>query len=124
MNLFRVPLSGHGVRLDGLEVPLPRATVRAAAAEGADAIVLGVRPEGFRVLSAEDDSGPALDLVVESVEDTGAAVFLHTSTRNRGHVVVRLPGRPTHGSGARLRVSVHGDAVHAFSAVTGERLPL
>ncbi|MET9908260.1 ATP-binding cassette domain-containing protein [Streptomyces sp. NPDC006476] len=123
MNLFRLPLSGHGVRLDGLEVPLPRATVRAAAAEGADAIVLGIRPEGFRVLSAEDDWSPALDLVVESVEDTGAAVFLHTSAGNLGHVVVRLPGRPTHGRGARLRVSVRGDAVHAFSAVTGERLP-
>ncbi|MGW2517903.1 ABC transporter ATP-binding protein [Streptomyces sp. NPDC001617] len=122
MNLFRLPLRADGVRLGGLDVPLPRSVLRTAAAEGADAVVLGVRPERFEVLPAEDRTTPGLDLVVEAVEDTGAVVYLHTTagpTDELGHLVVRLPGRPTHGRGASLRVTVHADDLHCFSAVTG-----
>jgi multiple sugar transport system ATP-binding protein len=126
MNLFRLPLSAVGARLGALDVPLPRGTLRAAGAGGAGQIVLGVRPEQFEFLSQEDRETPGLDLVVDTVEDTGAVVYLHTtawSGEGLAHVVVRLPGRPTYGKGALLRVAVRADDVHCFSAVTGQRLP-
>ncbi|RPF38201.1 ABC transporter ATP-binding protein [Streptomyces sp. TLI_185] len=126
MNLFRLPLSSAGARFGALDVPLPRGTLRAAAAGGTDEIVLGVRPESFAFLSPEDRETPGLDLVVERVEDTGAVVHLHTtawSGEGLARIVVRLPGRPTYGAGATLRVAVRADGVHCFSAVTGLRLP-
>ncbi|MFF4908130.1 ABC transporter ATP-binding protein [Streptomyces sp. NPDC001260] len=125
MNLFRLPLTSDGVRLDGLTVPLPRDVLRSASAEDATEIALGVRPEQFRILSPEDDRTPALDLVVDAVEDTGSVAYLHASARVGGGsapIVVRLPGRATQGKGARVRVVVRADAVHCFSATTGLRL--
>ncbi|MGW2515495.1 ABC transporter ATP-binding protein [Streptomyces sp. NPDC001617] len=124
MNLFRLPLTSDGVRLDGLSVPLSHDVLRSAAAEGAREITLGVRPEQFRILSPEDEKAPALDLVVDAVEDTGAVAYLHATARLGGvgtPVVVRLPGRATQGKGARVRVAVRPDAVHTFSAATGLR---
>ena len=126
MNLFRLPLSADGARLGTLTVPLTRAVLRAAGAGGAEEIVLGVRPEQFELLPPEDRETPGLDLVVETVEDTGAVVYLHTtawSGEGLAQIVVRLPGRPTYGKGASLRVAIRPDAVHCFSAVTQQRLP-
>jgi multiple sugar transport system ATP-binding protein len=125
MNLFRLPLTPDGVRLDGLTVPLPRDILRSASAEDATEIALGVRPEQFRILSEEDEKTPALDLVVDAVEDTGSVAYLHATARVGGAgapVVVRLPGRATQGKGSRVRVVVRADAVHCFSAATGLRL--
>ncbi|TQJ85994.1 ABC transporter ATP-binding protein [Streptomyces sp. SLBN-31] len=125
MNLFRLPLTSDGVRLDGLTVPLSRDVLRSASAEEATEITLGVRPERFRILSPEDDKTPALDLVVDAVEDTGSVAYLHATARVGGDsapVVVRLPGRATQGKGARVRVVVRADAAHCFSAATGLRL--
>ncbi|MFJ9114991.1 ABC transporter ATP-binding protein [Streptomyces sp. NPDC102394] len=124
MNLFRLRPSPDGVSLGGLDVPLPRSVLRAAAAEGADEVVLGVRPEGFDVLAPQDRTTPGLDLVVDAVEDTGAVVHLHTSAPwapRLGDLVVRLPGRATHSRGEPVRVALRTDAVHCFSAVTGTR---
>ncbi|MDN3029195.1 sn-glycerol-3-phosphate ABC transporter ATP-binding protein UgpC [Streptomyces sp. S.PB5] len=126
MNLLRLPLDDGGVRLGALTVPLPRDTLLAAGTEGATEVTLGVRPEQFELLSPEHLDGPGLDLVVDAVEDTGSVAYLHATAdlgRERVPVVVRLPGRPEHGKGARLRVGVRADAVHCFSAVTGLRLP-
>jgi multiple sugar transport system ATP-binding protein len=123
MNLFRLPLSAAGARLGALDIPLARGTLLAA---GTREIVLGVRPEQFEFLSREDRETPGLDLVVDSVEDTGAVVYLHTTARSgpeRTEIVVRLPGRPTFGTGASLRVAIRAGDVHCFSAVTGQRLP-
>jgi multiple sugar transport system ATP-binding protein len=126
MNLFRLPLSSAGARFGALDVPLPRDTVAAAAAGGTDEIVLGVRPEQFEFLAPEDRDAPGLDLVVERVEDTGAVAYLHTtawSGEGLARLVVRLPGRPTCGAGATLRVAIRAEGVHCFSALTGQRLP-
>jgi multiple sugar transport system ATP-binding protein len=127
MNLLRLPLADGGARLGGLHIPLPRGTLRAAGAEGAGEVVLGVRPEDVTVLSGQDDTSPGLGLVVDGVEDTGAAVHLRTTVRtgtaDRPAIVVRLPGRPVHGPSDVQRVGVRAGAVHCFSAVTGRRLP-
>ncbi|AZP15429.1 sn-glycerol-3-phosphate ABC transporter ATP-binding protein UgpC [Streptomyces aquilus] len=125
MNLFQLPLTADGVRLGGLDLPLPRVMLEAAGAEGATELMLGVRPERFEVHSPHDLETPALDLVIDAVEDTGAVAYLHTTAkigRQLVPVVVRLPGRPTQGKGDQLRVSVRPGAVHCFSVGTGLRL--
>jgi len=127
MNLFRLPLTADGAQLGGLAVPLTRAALNAASADGGTDITLGIRPEHLQVLSPDDLEAPALDLVIDAVEDTGAVAYLHATAKlGQGlvPVVVRLPGRPTQSKGSALRVAVRGggDAVHCFSAVTGLRL--
>jgi len=92
--------------------------------DGARSVVLGVRPEQFRLLSPQDERSPALDLLVDAVEDTGAVAYLHATAQVGGvgtPVVVRLPERSAQGKGARVRVAVRPDRVHCFSAVTGAR---
>ncbi|WP_367325286.1 ABC transporter ATP-binding protein [Streptomyces sp. HUAS ZL42] len=126
MNLFRLPLTGNGVQLGGVSLPLPRPTLEAAGNGSASEIVLGVRPEQFQLLSPEDADGPGLELVVDAVEDTGSVAYAHATAKlgqELAPVVVRLPGRPTRSKGARLRVGVRPDDVHCFSAATGLRLP-
>jgi multiple sugar transport system ATP-binding protein len=125
MNLFRLPLTADGAQLGGLAVPLPRTVLRAVAAEDVTGITLGVRPEQFQVLPPEDLETPALDLVIDTVEDTGAVAYLHATAKlgqDLVPVVVRLPGRPTQDKGSSLRITMRGDAVHCFSTRTGLRL--
>jgi len=125
MNLFRVPLTADGAELGGLFLPLPRPVLRATRDEGCAEITLGVRPEQFDILSGEDRETPGLELVIDTVEDTGAVAYLHTSGKvgqEVTQVVVRLPGRPTYGKGEQLRVTLQPNAVHVFSAKTGRRL--
>jgi multiple sugar transport system ATP-binding protein len=122
MNLFRLPLTTDGAELGGLTVPVPRTAREADATE----ILLGVRPEQFEILSSEDLETPALDLVVDAVEDTGAVAYVHATAKAGQEavpVVVRLPGRPVHGKGEQLRVTVCPEAVHLFSARTELWLP-
>ena len=125
MNLFRVPLVGEGAELGGLVVPLHPAVRRAVSEEDTADILVGVRPEQFTVLSSEDLSTPALDLVVEAVEDTGAVTDLHTTAKigpDTAEVVVRAPERQRHAKGEQLRVTVRPDGFHLFSAATERRL--
>jgi multiple sugar transport system ATP-binding protein len=64
--------------------------------------------------------------VVDAVEDTGAVAYAHATAKAGQEavpVVVRLPGRPVHGKGKQLRVTVRPEAVHFFSARTELRLP-
>ncbi|MDH6514868.1 multiple sugar transport system ATP-binding protein [Streptomyces sp. SAI-135] len=126
MNLFRLALTADGTALGDLPLALPRSVLAAVHEEGAPEIVLGVRPEQFTLLSTEDLETPALEVVIDAVEDTGAVTYLHTTAKvgqELAQVVVRAPGRGRWEKGSPLRIVPHGDDVHLFSAQTGLRLP-
>jgi multiple sugar transport system ATP-binding protein len=122
MNLVTVPLTAEGAKLDGLTVPLPRATLDGAGQ--AKEITLGVRPETFRMAGAE---GSALDMKVRLVEELGADAFVYGEVPISGtatKVIVRTEGREAPSFGDTVRVGLRDNArVHAFDAATGERLP-
>ncbi|WP_329282219.1 ABC transporter ATP-binding protein [Streptomyces sp. NBC_01451] len=126
MNLFRLALTADGTELGGLVLPLPRPALNVAHAEGAAEIILGVRPEQFTVLSPEDLETPGLDVVIDTVEDTGAVTYLHTTAKvgqELAQVVARAPARVAYAKGQHLRIAPRADAAHLFSAQTGLRLP-
>jgi multiple sugar transport system ATP-binding protein len=126
MNLFRLALTADGTELDGLVLPLPRSSLDVAHAGGAVEITLGIRPEQFAILSPEDLETPGLEVVIDTVEDTGAVTYLHTTAKvgqELAQVVVRAPARVAYAKGEHLRVAPRADAVHLFSAQTGLRLP-
>ncbi|TVT36598.1 sn-glycerol-3-phosphate ABC transporter ATP-binding protein UgpC [Amycolatopsis rhizosphaerae] len=124
MNLKTVALTAGGARLDGLTVPLPRATLAAAEAAGVDRIQLGVRPESLRPAREGEQ---AAKLTVELVEELGADAYIHGSIRigdTPERFVVRAEGRraPQIGETVEVTIADAGD-VHAFHPESGERLP-
>ena len=121
MNLLDLRRSGDGVTLGGHEVPLSR-EVRDAAGS-ADTVTVGVRPED---LSLDDEgSGEGVKAVVDVVEELGSESYLyaHMAEDEATTLVVRGPGRTSVRYGDTIALRVNPDAVHAFDASSGERLP-
>jgi multiple sugar transport system ATP-binding protein len=118
MNLLRAPVIPDGAELGELHVPLPRSSV--AALNGDREIVVGLRPDGFRLAS----SG-GIPVEVGVVEILGAEAYAY-GTAKLGDTDARLVLRVD-----PLNPPARGDVVHAvplessmltFSAQTGDRL--
>jgi multiple sugar transport system ATP-binding protein len=124
MNLAAVPLSADGVALDGLAVPLARATVDAAGAAGLNEVTLGIRPEALRLVG-EGEAG--LTMTVELVEELGADAFVYGEARigsEPKRIIVRTSGAEVPAFGETVRVGLRDQGrTHAFHPVSGERLP-
>ena len=90
----------------------------AAAAAGAEQVVLGFRPESVTVGAGE------IPGEIRVVEDLGSEVFVHVGIQHHNEVVpivAKMPapfaGRP----GESVKIGVHG-AVHVFDAATASRV--
>ena len=128
MNLVEVAVEDGAAVLGGLRVPLPRATV--AAAEGGR-LTLGFRPESMEVTEGE-----GLQVQVNIVEELGSDAFMYGSFADgadgpdsgvlgahAADVVARVDPRDPPRKGEQVRLSVRPGELHAFSTVTGLRLP-
>ncbi|GAB3578718.1 sn-glycerol-3-phosphate ABC transporter ATP-binding protein UgpC [Amycolatopsis endophytica] len=124
MNLKTVALTADGAQLDGLTVPLPRATLAAAHQAGVESVTLGLRPESLRLAGAGEQ---AAKLTVELVEELGADAYIHGGVKIGDRVerfVVRAEGRRPPQLGETVQIAVgESEEVHAFNPETGERLP-
>jgi multiple sugar transport system ATP-binding protein len=124
MNLQTATLVEGGASMAGYTVALPPA-VAAAAGDGAE-VVVGFRPEALELSS----NGDGLRVTVTVVEDLGTDAYVYG--RLAGHaddavvreadVVARLDPRQLPEKGARLRFRIRPDALHVFSASTGDRI--
>ncbi len=93
----------------------------AATPSTGDDVVVGVRPEAWRLVSAD---GGGLPVVVTMVEGRDSDVFVHGTNDLEGtqrNVVVRVSARGTVRTGDVLHLSVDAADVHLFDAGTGER---
>ncbi|PRX45435.1 carbohydrate ABC transporter ATP-binding protein (CUT1 family) [Prauserella shujinwangii] len=124
MNLETVPLTPQGAQLDGLTVPIPRATLAAAERAGLDSVTVGLRPEALRVAGSEES---AMKVTVELVEELGADAYVHGSVQlgdRSARVIVRGDSRMPPRLGEVVHVTVSNpDEAHLFDPNTGERLP-
>jgi multiple sugar transport system ATP-binding protein len=100
---------------EDITIPLPLAYRYGNGQE----IVLGIRPEAFRL----GDAAAPLALTVDLVEPTGAETHLH-GTMAGERVVAALPGRHIVASGERVPLGIELQALHLFDAASGERLPM
>ncbi|TCP53511.1 carbohydrate ABC transporter ATP-binding protein (CUT1 family) [Tamaricihabitans halophyticus] len=123
MNLKSVTVTSQGAQLDGITVPLPRATLSAAEQSGARTLTLGLRPESLRIAGAEEQGAK---MTVELVEELGADAYVHGGIQvgeQTERFVVRADGRKPPRLGETVTVVVANDnEVHAFHPETGERL--
>jgi multiple sugar transport system ATP-binding protein len=117
MNLIAATASGGLAHVGGYDVPLgPPA---AAPIEGD--VVLGVRPEAWRLVGP----GEGLPVKVTVVEELGADGYVYGTCDVAGTpatVVVRVPARTAAGKGEVIHVTTEADAVHVFEPETGQRL--
>ena len=85
-------------------------------------VVVGVRPEAWRVVSAEDGGLP---VEVTVVEELGSDAFVYGTSSVEGtpsNVIVRVAARNTVHKGDVLHVTTDPHDVHVFDADTGDRL--
>ena len=125
MNLVVGAVSGESAEVDGSAIPLTPAQRSALTSE---AVVVGVRPEGWEI-KAPGDGIPA---TVEVVEELGSDQYLYCSTSTSRvsvdggapePIAVRAPGMSPWQRGEKLGLVPVPGAVHLFDAATGARLP-
>ena len=129
MNIAEFQIEdGHGV-LGRARIPLSTAALSVLAAESADRVVVGFRPEALD-LATENDAG-SFPVDVGVVEELGSDAFLHGTLAElpqqagslAENIVARVdPARPP-GKGERVHLRIQPGKEHLFSATTGRRLP-
>jgi len=116
MNLIQAKAAGGNVSIGGFQVPvhLP--------ADAPEQITIGVRPEAWRLVSAEDGGLP---VSVTVVEELGSDSFVYGSSDVEGtpsNIIVRVSSRDRVAKGDTLYVTTDPGDVHVFNTETGARL--
>jgi multiple sugar transport system ATP-binding protein len=135
MNLWQGWVRGHGdaavfelsgiVGAEGIRVRLPRGCGPAFAV-GRDReakVVLGLRPEALRLVSADPESGEGAEVVgkVVRVERLGADTILHFTVGTNGGTL-RCAGDFAARDGEEVRLGLDFNQAHWFDAASGVRL--
>jgi len=131
MNLIPAAVTGESAVIGGQTIELTPA--QRSALTGSN-VVVGIRPEGWTLTSA--DKG--ISATVEVVEELGSDQFLYCSTSAPQlatdevaeadatappPITVRAPGMSAFQRGEKVGLIPQAGAVHLFDADTGDRLP-
>jgi multiple sugar transport system ATP-binding protein len=118
MNLIEAQAVDGKARIGRYEVPVDPTSEQKMSGK----ITIGVRPEAWRLVSAEDGGLP-IDVTV--VEELGADGFVYGTCEAEGtpaQVIVRVTARGTVKPGDRIHVTTDPRQVHVFDTETGERI--
>src|SRR4051812_1605710 len=118
MNLLSATAVERQAKIGQYLVPVDEAAARKMTGE----VVVGVRPEAWRVVSAEEGGLP---VEVTVVEELGSDAFVYGTSEVQGtpsNVIVRVSARNSVHKGDVLHVTTDPQNVHVFAAASGERL--
>ncbi len=118
MNLMEATVVDGKAKVGKYVVPVDPASERRMAGN----ITVGVRPEAWRIVSAEQGGLP-VDVTV--VEELGADAFVYGTSDVEGtphNIVVRVSDRNSVQKGEVIHVTTDPRNVHVFDTDTGERL--
>ena len=120
MNLLEFDVTGEGkIAYGNFGIHLGPAQ---KAALTSPKIIVGSRPEGFRVL---DHGEPGVRAKIDVVENLGNDVYIYLSTEEPEprSITVRRPAGSVHHEGESLTLRPARSAMHLFDQATGKRLP-
>jgi multiple sugar transport system ATP-binding protein len=118
MNLMRAQAAGDQARIGNYLVPVDPTATRKMQGR----ITVGVRPEAWRLVSAEQGGLP-VDVMV--IEELGADSFVYGTSEVEGtphDIIVRVSGRNSVRKGETIYVTTDPANVHVFDTESGERL--
>ncbi|WP_416799014.1 ABC transporter ATP-binding protein [Ciceribacter azotifigens] len=118
MNLLKTEVREGTLAVTGGEssLPIPQ-SLRASLREGQDVIV-GIRPEAFRL---DDGEGLSISARCELAELTGPELIMMADMQGQ-RVVASLPPQSRVGPGDILRLHFDNAAMHLFDATSGKRI--
>jgi multiple sugar transport system ATP-binding protein len=118
MNLLRTKVSFGALALPGGEGVLPLPAGAAPKVTEGQEIIVGIRPESFRL-----DDGAALSITARSdvAELTGPELIV-TAIAGEQRLLASLPPRTQVHEGQGLRLGFDPEAMHLFNADSGVRL--
>ena len=117
MNLLTGVAADGGVKVGGFTMPVDPTAAKAMSGD----VVVGVRPESWRLVGA----GEGLPVTVNVIEELGADAFVYGTCEAEGtphDVIVRVKGRDSTQKGDVLHVTTDPANVHVFDKETGARL--
>ena len=133
MNTFKTNLVCEGGKYfvtpygAKIEVSGKKAAMLADKKVGAGEIILGVRPEHFKMSTAGDPA--AIPCTIKVNEMMGSELHLHVETKNGDRLIVRIPTvtlddetRHSMVFGATIYVTFEGKVMHFFNAETEQNL--
>jgi multiple sugar transport system ATP-binding protein len=118
MNLMEGTAVDGDVKVGKYTVPVDPAAERKMSGR----VTVGVRPESWRIVTAEEGGLP---VKVTVVEELGADSFVYGTCDVEGtpsNVIVRVAGRQHPQKGETLYVTTDPQSVHVFDTESGERL--
>ncbi len=118
MNLISAKAADGQGRIGDYEVPIDRA----AAGKASGDIVVGVRPENWRIVG-EGEGGLPVQITV--VEELGADAYVYGHSQVEGvpeQVVIRIDARKNYQKGETIYVTTDPHHVHVFDKESGTRL--
>jgi multiple sugar transport system ATP-binding protein len=85
-------------------------------------VIVGTRPEGFRLLDTHEQGYHA---TIQVVEELGTDTFLYLTSDDAEsrNITMRRDPSEHHAVGDRIAVRTSRAAMHLFDAATGARLP-
>jgi multiple sugar transport system ATP-binding protein len=121
MNLLKAKAAEGQAKIGNYLVPVDPAAAAKIGPQHSD-ITVGVRPESWRIVSAQEGGLP---VSVTVVEELGADGFVYGTCDVDGtpsEVVIRVSGRQHAHKGDTIYVTTDPKDVHVFDTDTGERL--
>jgi multiple sugar transport system ATP-binding protein len=118
MNLIQAKAADGQAKIGDYLVPVDPT----AAKKMQGNITVGVRPESWRIVTAQDGGLP---VTVTVVEDLGADGFVYGTCDvegTPGNIIIRVSGRGSAAKGDVIYVTTDPKNVHVFDTDTGERL--
>ena len=118
MNLLSATAVNGQAKIGEYLVPVDEAAAKKMKGE----VVVGVRPEAWRILP-EGETGLPVEVTV--VEELGSDAFVYGTSGVEGtpaNIIVRVSGRDSVHKGDVLHVTTDPHQVHVFDAASGDRL--
>ncbi len=118
MNLVAAQADHGQAAIGGYKVPVDEGAKKKM--EGN--ITIGVRPEAWRLVSADEGGLP---VKVTVVEELGADAFVYGTSDVEGlpnTIIVRIQGRRAHNKGDIIHLTTDPSSVHVFDTDSGLRL--